>query len=213
LYTGEEPWRSKPGLELLMDLPEELRQFVPQFETLMLRLKQTDPDALTATGHPFGWLLTVMQKENASAEELEGAIHRAVDHLMELATDDRDAWTRLVHYMYLLLMHRRTPTEGTAIGGRISERLAKLGLKGEAEMAQTWAESLIEQGRHKGQQEGRLEGEIAAAQSLVIGLMTEKFGPLPEDVEIRIRGIHQGAELERLNRQILHAATIADLKL
>jgi len=29
LYTGEETWNSQPGLELLMDLPEELRGFVP----------------------------------------------------------------------------------------------------------------------------------------------------------------------------------------
>lgn len=54
-----------------MNVPDELSRFVPQFDILLLDIKATAPDKLTQTGHPFGWLMTDLQKEHASEEELK----------------------------------------------------------------------------------------------------------------------------------------------
>ena len=64
-YTGDRRWHTPLTLEAIMDIPEELSQFVPRFEPLFLSVKETDTETLTKTDHPFGWLLTVLQKERA----------------------------------------------------------------------------------------------------------------------------------------------------
>ena len=55
-------WKSPLSLTALMDLPEVLTRFIPTFDTLFLDVKATAPGELTQTGHPLGWLLTVLQQ-------------------------------------------------------------------------------------------------------------------------------------------------------
>ncbi len=56
-------------------------RFVPTFDTLFLNVKETDEATLTQTDHPLGWLLTVLQKENADKEAMQRALERAMSHL------------------------------------------------------------------------------------------------------------------------------------
>ena len=65
-----------------MDVPDMLAKFVPEFDTLFLSVKSTDPSILTKTDHPFGWLLTVLQKENANKQEIRAALIKAVTHII-----------------------------------------------------------------------------------------------------------------------------------
>ncbi len=62
-YTGEQRWQTPVSLTSIMDIPETLSEFVPRFNTLFLSVKETAASDLTRTGHPLGWLLTVLQKE------------------------------------------------------------------------------------------------------------------------------------------------------
>ena len=39
-YTGDQRWETLPSLELLMDLPEALRRFIPKFDVLLLDVKR-----------------------------------------------------------------------------------------------------------------------------------------------------------------------------
>ena len=64
-YTGKGEWKVPLSLTALMDIPEVLIRFVPTFDTLFLDVKATTPGELTQTGHPLGWLLTVLQQEHA----------------------------------------------------------------------------------------------------------------------------------------------------
>jgi predicted transposase YdaD len=48
-YSGKRRWRSAIRLTELMDLPELLAPFVPQFETLLLPLQELPPQQLTKT--------------------------------------------------------------------------------------------------------------------------------------------------------------------
>ena len=67
-----------------IDVPEALTPFVPTFEVLLLDVKHTPPAELTQTGQPLGWLLTVLQKERASVEEITQALETALQHLEAL---------------------------------------------------------------------------------------------------------------------------------
>ena len=83
-YTGEQSWQTPLTLDVVMDLPDVLRRFVPVFDTLFLGVKETDAETLTKGGHLFGWLLTVLQKENAGKEEIRGTLIEAMSHINAL---------------------------------------------------------------------------------------------------------------------------------
>ena len=69
-YTGEGRWQTPLTLEAIMDVSEALSRFVPKFDTLFLSVKETEAATLTKTGHPLGWLLTVLQQEKADKTAL-----------------------------------------------------------------------------------------------------------------------------------------------
>ena len=91
----------------VMEVPEVLVPFVPTYEVLMLDVKQTQPSELTKTGHPFGWLLTVLQKENASKEELTQALVAALSELDALDAEQTEQHRRAIIYLASLIYHRR----------------------------------------------------------------------------------------------------------
>ncbi len=61
-YTGEQRWQTPITFRTLVDLPDVLSEFVPKFGTLFLSVKDANIAKLTKTDHPFGWVLTVIQK-------------------------------------------------------------------------------------------------------------------------------------------------------
>jgi putative YhgA-like transposase len=54
-YTGAKRWSTPIGLASLMALPAELERFVPQWETLLLNLRETPPESLTQLATAVGW--------------------------------------------------------------------------------------------------------------------------------------------------------------
>ncbi len=56
-------------------------------------------------------------------------------------------------------------------------------------------------------------GVIKGAQNMLLKQMRKKFGELPEQIEIKMRGITDEAELERLGERFVTADTLADMKL
>lgn len=109
-YTGEQRWQTPLTLSTVMDLPNMLSEFVPEFSAIFLSVKSTDAATLTKTDHPFGWLLTVLQKEHADKEEIRNALIEAVSHIDTLDEEKTQQWRRAIFYLYLLILHRR-PTE------------------------------------------------------------------------------------------------------
>lgn len=83
-YSGDRPWHVPLSVTAIMDMPEVLRRFVPIFDTLFLNVKGTETAEFTKTGHPFGWLLTVLQHEQADKENIKEALTEAIAHLNTL---------------------------------------------------------------------------------------------------------------------------------
>ena len=110
-YTGDQTWQTPVSLTTRMDLPDVLSEFVPQFNTLFLSVKDTDTANLTRTDHPFGWLLTVLQKEHANKEDIRTALMEAVAHIDTLDEEKTQQWKRAIFYLYLLILHRRPSEE------------------------------------------------------------------------------------------------------
>ena len=106
-YTGEKSWAKMLSMAELMDLPKALERFVPHHDTIFLNLKTKSLEELIASGHPFGYLLSVIQKEKATKEELAEAIKLAVKHFDSLPEEQQNQWAKLMYYLVLLIRHRR----------------------------------------------------------------------------------------------------------
>ena len=110
-YTGTQRWQAPISLTTLMDIPEVLKRFVPTFDTLLLDVKATEPEELTQTGDPLGWLLTVLKHEKSDPPVMRKALIDALDGLRDSHIQDAEQYTRAILYLFLLILHRRDAKE------------------------------------------------------------------------------------------------------
>ena len=143
-YTGDGQWTSPLSLTTIMEVPEVLARFVPTFDTLFLGVNAVAPEILTQQGHPFGWLLSVLQKEKAGKSEISEALVAAVSALSELDETQASQVRQALLYFIQLIVHRRSADEREDL-----IEVIKRHSRDESEvvsMAQTGAEFLIEHG-------------------------------------------------------------------
>ncbi len=167
-YTGEQRWVRPPSLEILMDLPEALARFLPRFDVLLLDVKREPNEMLLKSGHPFGWLLTVLKAEDADSEVFVEALQRLRDHLEGLSEVERSAWQQVIYYLYLLIFHRRSAEEQPVLADIVSETHPYLGLSDkEEQLMQSMAEHYLEQGIEQGIEQGEKRGTIESILALL----------------------------------------------
>ncbi len=207
-YTGEQRWQTPLTLRVMMDLPDALSAFVPEFETLFFSVKDTDAANLTRTDHPFGWLLTVLQKEHADKGEIQTALMEAVIHIDTLDERKTQQWRRAIFYLYLLILHRRPTEEHDELKTLVHQHIQGTSRREEGEtMAQTMAEYLMEQGERRGER----RGETNAKREAVLKLLRLRFDSVPEAVASRIASIRSLSRLDALFENAATAQTLDDI--
>ena len=203
-YTGEQRWQTPLTLSAMMDLPDVLSEFIPKFGTLFLNVKDTDTIELTRSDHPFGWLLTVLQKEHADREEIRAALMEAVAHIDTLDEEKMQQWRRAIFYLYLLILHRRPSEEHGELKMIVHQQIQETSRREEGEvMAQTMAEYLIEQGEERGQTQAKREA--------VLKLLRLRFDTVPESVTSRITSIRSLSRLDALFEKAATVQTFDDI--
>ena len=158
-YTGERRWNPQLTLDAMMDAPDELGEFIPRFKILLLSVKEATETDLTKTDHPFGWLLTVLRKENADKETMKEALVTAISRINAL--DDTRAQERLraLYYLVLLILHRRPHDEHDELREVVNQNIQHSSDREEVvNVGQSMAEYLVQQGKAEGRTEGRTEG-------------------------------------------------------
>ena len=201
-YTGEGQWTSPLSLTTIMEVPEVLARFVPTFDTLFLGLKAVPPEMLTESRHPFGWLLSVLQKEDAGKSEISEALVAAVLALSELDEKQRSQVQQVLLYFIQLIVYRRAADEREDL-----IELMKQHSRDENEvvtMAQTTADLLIEQ--------GKVEGIVEGKQGAILQLLEFRFQQVPETLTARITSIETLSTLDRLFEQALTAESLDDIQ-
>ncbi len=207
-YTGEQRWTRPLTLSALMDLPDMLSGFIPKFDTLFLSVKSADTTTLTKTDHPFGWLLTVLQKEHADKQEIRAALLEAVTHINTLDTEKVQQWRRAIFYLYLLILHRRPTEEHDELKTLVHQNIQETSLREEGEtMAQTMAEYLMEQGEKRGE----TRGQIRAKREAVLKLLRLRFDAVPESVTRKITSIRSLSRLDSIFEKAATAQTLEDI--
>lgn len=176
-YTGDRRWKTPLTLDTAMELPDVLRRFVPQFDILFLGVKETSKETLTQTNHPFGWLMTVLQKEHASQEEIKSALIDAMSRIKNILGEDQvEQWTMALYYLLVLIQHRRPAEERGdwdiffveyATDGKEINLMKTIADIVYAEAEERGLERGIKQGREEGREEGERNGTIASILTLL----------------------------------------------
>ena len=206
-YTGSARWDHPLGLEELMSLPAVLSCFVPRFELLFLNLKATPPEQLTDRESAFGHLLRLMQQEDAPREPFQRLLEEVISQVETLTAQDQDAWTRILHYLLLLIYHRRGPEERLQLETVVTTHHRDRSRREEIEkMSKTIAQQLIEEGEARGEARGEAHGR----QLMLLNLLRAKFGDLPTAVEQRVQRLSVD-ELDRLAGQLIQAESLDEL--
>ena len=201
-YTGEGQWTSPVSLATIMDVPEVLMRFVPKFDTLFLGVKAADSASLTRSGHPLGWLLSVLQKEHADKSEISEALVAAVSELSRLDASRFSQVRQALLYFVQLIFHRRSDEERDEL-----IELVKRHSSDESEvviMAQTAAEVLIERGKAQGIVEGK--------RASILQLLRLRFQEVPEMLTERIAAIESVSRLDTLLEQAMTTENLDDIQ-
>ncbi len=205
-YTGSQPWETPLEMKSLVDLPASLERFVPQQEILFLNLKATVPERLVAGNNPFGWVLRVIQKEEAAAEEFREALRLAVEHLSQMPQEERANWEKLMRFLLALIYHRREQEERAGFLNLVETTVSDKSRREEVgQMGKTIAQAFIEEGKEL--------GAVEARQEMLIELLKSKFREIPQSVFERIQTLQGVDEIHALQRQALTAQTIEELRI
>ena len=98
-------------------MPTTTRGLIPAWETLFLNLARTPPETLTRFAAAVGWVLRVLQAEQAPLENLERVLAEALTGLEGLPDEQAGQWLRAAWYLLLLVFHRREEAEYSRLGG------------------------------------------------------------------------------------------------
>ena len=195
-YTGDTKWKTPVDFADLVDLPEELKSFVPRFEILFFGVKQIATEVLTEKDRPFGWLLTLLQKENADETETRAVFSEAVSHLRSLQETDPTQWKEVLSYILQLVLHKRSAEEHPTLIELIAERSQDMEV---TPMAESMAEVLIQQ------------GQIRAKREAIFTFLQHRFTRIPEPLRNTINATENIAELNTLFESALAAQTLDDM--
>ena len=237
-YSGDRRWRVPLSVSAIMDRPGSLGRFVPEFDTLFLNVKEMETEELTKTGHPFGWLLKVLQNEHADKETIKEILTEAIMHLNTLEPEQAELRLRVLHYFVMLIVNRRESAEHDELIDLVNEHsdegaveimaktmadvMMEKGIEqgkaqgieqGKAQGIEQGKAQGIEQGKAQGIEQGKAQGETQAKRDNVIKLLTHQFPDVSDAVVEAIHEIQERSRLDTLFDQVLTAKSFDDIDL
>ena len=205
-YTGAQKWNALVPLKELMDLPDALSRFVPKFDSLFLSVKEIGEIDLAKTEHLFGWLLTVLQQEGASKEDISNALIKTLSHLDTFDEEQSQQRERAILYLLLLILHRRPAEERNELITLIDQHTSDVDVE---TMARSMDKVLIERGEE--------QGKIQAKQEDVLKLLQYKYN-FPsesafESAANEIKSIRNISQLDSIFNKALSDVPLSEIGL
>ena len=197
-----------------MDLPKLLERFVPEFDSLLLPLKEVPNSELM--GSAVALAMQALKAATDPHEVLAEVLLQVASRLKEMSVEQQAECRRGLIYLYQLVRHKRPSEEQESLFELLDEVLESE-LSGESEEAKmTGAQVLLAQGRkegrREGREEGREEGRQEGQQELLLELLTSKFGNLPEPMMSRINRL-TNEQIKELAKQVLKASSLQELNM
>jgi hypothetical protein len=205
-YTGTDAWTRPLDLSGLMEVPEELRRFVPQWQPLFLNLHRTPPETLTRFATAVGYALRVLWSEQAPLSELESVLGEAMIGLEGLSEEQSGQWLRVAWYLALLVYHRRERPEYDELVQVIVEQAKASKFRERTEVEQV-VQSMAQFVAAEAEAHGIAVGEARALRSSVETVLEARFGELSAEIKSALAT----ATMEQLNVWLRLAATALTL--
>jgi len=211
-YTGSQRWDQLLDMSQLMELPDSMEHYVPKIEIEFFNLKATPPEKLVEWDHPIGWVMRVMQKEDATKEEFKDALKSTIEHLEKLSIEEQANWGKLIYFILAFIHHRRSVAERSELLKTVNTAIADTNRRKESEnMVKTIAQALIEEGEETGEKRGEKRGAIGAKQDDLIMILRERFEVTQEDIVKKIRSINRIEELDKLIKRAATSSTFEEV--
>lgn len=200
-YTGTQRWEMPISLAAVMDIPESMAPFVPTFEKLFLGVKNENIEKFTEVDHPFGWVMTVLQQDNADETSMYEALSAALTHLETLASENPELHNHALLYLHYLVFFKRPEAEQAKLKQLIQSQTHD---KEVQNIIMTGAQALIQQ--------GEMRGEIQAKREFLLKLLDIRIGAIPDTVVQRISRIRSQSRLDRILEQVATAQKLDDIE-
>jgi hypothetical protein len=216
-YTGEQRWNKPLEMKGLVNLPTSLERYIPHYEIAFLNLKATSPDKLVEDNHPFGWVLNIMQKENANINEFTEALNYAIKHLDQMPLEEQANWSKLLYFLYMFIHDRREISERSMLLDIVEKGVTgKFRLEEVKKMGKTIAQSLMDEGFEKGFEKGVEkgmeknieEGIGKGMQQFLVDALEIKFKSIPSNMAEFINNITNKENLRSLHRYAMNCNSI-----
>jgi predicted transposase/invertase (TIGR01784 family) len=208
-YTGKEKWNSPLEMKNLMELPSLLEDFAPQLKIMFFNLKAISTEQLVKNGHPFEWVLQIIQKEGATFDEFGKALHSTIQNLISMRPEEQANWEKLMFFLVEFIRHRRKQIEQPELFNIIISNIEDVNRREEVRnMSKTGAQALIEEGMEKGMEKGMELGLIKAKQEDLINLLSIRFSTIPSELTKKIKSIRK---IDKLDTLFVHAIKADEL--
>ena len=195
LYHGEAPWSGGSRFADLVAAPGELGAFSPDFRFVLCDLCREQLDDLQQRAR---LAIALQVLKFIRSDELPARLPEIFALFRQLAHHRDDALAYLgtvVRYISGVARQVDRPTLEAAIIQALPTDMGE-------NIMPTIAESWIE--------EGRQEGELRSARRILLRLLEQRFGPLPEAVEQRVADADP-VVLDRWLDEVLTAPSLASL--
>jgi hypothetical protein len=169
------------------------------FRYVVFGLARCSGEVFLARPEPVGWALAALMSRGQASRPA-----------YKLACQKRILTARLSGARRTLLLDfveaylELTPSEATEY-----KILSRRNRRGTRAMWMTWSEKQKAAGKKEGLKEGKSEG----ARSVLLHLLNQRFGPLPERVQRQVEAISSVRRLTRLAEQVLVVSSLRELRL
>jgi hypothetical protein len=213
-HTGKNAWRKHRELAELLGGPEPFHQHAPSWRPIFLDLAgRTPAELLQAAGE---WLnaLAVVRADDEEAEAYRAVLGQVLRRLEGLADRDRVRWYELVRFALVWALYRRPRPEHEPLIATAQASQTNVARQKEVQtVTMTIAEALKAEGMAEGEAKGKAEGRIAEARDVLLALLEEKFGPVPEAIRQRIQATTDLARLHTAHRGVLRLNSLEEFDL
>jgi hypothetical protein len=212
LYAGERRWEALTPLAELIEGGEDFADVLPQLRPLFLNLSATPAADLEASDGFFGWVLELVVRRKAPADEFRATLGRVVAHLEAMAEGERERWLLLLSYIGTMIDQGRAPPEHEGLHDVIRNAIRSDVRRREVEaMMQTMADVWRAEGRKEGREEGRRAEELHSRQQTLVRQLRVRFGRVPRAVEQVIRATDDVTRLDAWLDAVVTAPALADM--
>nr|VFJ92410.1 MAG: conserved hypothetical protein (putative transposase or invertase) [Candidatus Kentron sp. LFY] len=194
-YHGEREWKIPNEFLHLVDCEESWRPYLLNFQFPVLDLGKIPDQQLSKDRHLQARLLAM---KYATRRTQQLAVRASLIEALKNAPEDLRT---VIHYLISTYIYDEQTLRGIIRAVKPEEESQMM-----SQFAQDIRKTALQEGRQEGRQEGLLEGEA----KLLLGLLSHRFQPLPNEITERIHGANPNA-IETWAKRVLDAKSLDEV--